>query len=177
LKQNIWIFRTLILVVSIFIITFSISCTAATQKPEATPGEKILENSQSSENQPGAEKETTTAEVQSSQNESNPTSNTENQNPNESKTTELPVGGLGPGGFGNEQVDGLHLTGTPIKVDINTYRLKVSGAVKKELSLTFDDVKKMPSERVYSDLVCPGFFTDSGYWTGVKIIDILTLPE
>ena len=175
MKQNIWIFRVLILVISIFIVTFSISCAAATQKPVATPGEKTVENSQSSENQSGAEKETATATVQSSQNESSPTGNTDNQNPNESKTTELPVGGLGPGGFGNKQVDGLHLTGTPIKVDIDTYRLKVSGAVKKELSLTFEDVKKMPSERVFSELVCPGFFTDSGYWTGVKIIDILNI--
>jgi len=175
LKQNVWIFRALILVFSIFIIAFSISCTAATLKQVATPGEKTVENSQSSENQPGTEKETTTVKVQSSQNESNPTGNTENQNLNESKTTELPVGGLGPGGSGTKQVDGLHLTGTPIKVDIDTYRLKVSGAVKKELSLTFDDVKKMPSERVFSELVCPGFFTDSGYWTGVKIIDILNI--
>lgn len=69
--------------------------------------------------------------------------------------------------------EGLHITGRVIKVDIKTYRLEVTGAVKKTLSLTFDEVKSLPSERIYSELECPGFFTDSGYWTGVKILDLL----
>jgi DMSO/TMAO reductase YedYZ molybdopterin-dependent catalytic subunit len=38
--------------------------------------------------------------------------------------------------------EGLHVTGTPIDVFIEDYRLKISGAVDKELSLTFDDIKK-----------------------------------
>jgi len=170
-----WIFRALILVFSIFIITFLISCAAAVQKPDITQGEKTVENSQSSTNQSGVEKETTADQVLGSQKENDLAGTTEKQNTIESETTEAQIGGLAPSGFGIEQVDGLHLTGTPIKVDIDTYRLKVSGGVKKELSLTFDDVKKMPSERVFSELVCPGFFTDSGYWTGVKIIDILNV--
>ena len=70
---------------------------------------------------------------------------------------------------------GLHITGTPIDVDINTYRLKISGSVDKELSLTFDDVKNMKSVREEIELICPGFFVDKGYWTGVKVIDLLSL--
>ena len=75
--------------------------------------------------------------------------------------------------------EGLHITGTPIDVDIKTYRLKISGAVDKELSLTFDDIKKIKSVREDIILVCPGLysatFVDKGYWTGVRVIDLLNL--
>jgi DMSO/TMAO reductase YedYZ molybdopterin-dependent catalytic subunit len=71
--------------------------------------------------------------------------------------------------------EGLHITGTPIDVDIKTYRLKISGTVEKELSLTFDDIKNMKSTREEITLVCPGFFVDNGYWTGVRVIDLLNL--
>jgi DMSO/TMAO reductase YedYZ molybdopterin-dependent catalytic subunit len=71
--------------------------------------------------------------------------------------------------------EGLHITGTPIEVDIKNYRLKITGAVEKELNLTFDEVKKLPSVREDIILECPGFFTDEGYWTGVKIMDLLNM--
>jgi DMSO/TMAO reductase YedYZ molybdopterin-dependent catalytic subunit len=71
--------------------------------------------------------------------------------------------------------EGLHITGTPIDVDINTYRLKIDGTVDKELSLTFDDIKNMKSVRGEIELICPGFFVDKGYWTGVSVIDLLNL--
>lgn len=71
--------------------------------------------------------------------------------------------------------EGLHITGTPIDVDIETYRLKISGAVDKELNLTFDDIKKMEFVREEIELVCPGFFVDKGYWTGVSVIDLIDL--
>jgi DMSO/TMAO reductase YedYZ molybdopterin-dependent catalytic subunit len=77
--------------------------------------------------------------------------------------------------------EGLHITGTPIDIDINTYYLKISGIVDKELSLTFDDIKKMESVREEIELICPGesfdenYFVDKGYWTGVKVIDLLNL--
>ncbi|GAI46183.1 unnamed protein product, partial [marine sediment metagenome] len=45
--------------------------------------------------------------------------------------------------------EGLHVTGHPIEVDINTYRLEVVGAVESPLSLTFDEIKKMDLERRY----------------------------
>jgi DMSO/TMAO reductase YedYZ molybdopterin-dependent catalytic subunit len=71
--------------------------------------------------------------------------------------------------------EGLHITGTSIEVDIKTYRLKITGAVEKPLSLTFDEVKKLPSIREDITLDCPGFFIDKGYWTGVKIADLLNM--
>jgi len=72
-----------------------------------------------------------------------------------------------------ELYEGLHVTGIPVEVDIESYRLKVYGEVEKELSFTFNEIKNMPYERIYAELNCPGFFTDEGYWTGVRIIDIL----
>ena len=79
----------------------------------------------------------------------------------------------GTGSF--DLYEGLHITGKPIEVDIKTYRLKISGAVDKELSLTFDDIKNMKSVREEIELICPGFFVDNGYWTGVGVIDLLNL--
>jgi len=71
--------------------------------------------------------------------------------------------------------EGLHITGTPIDVDINTYRLKIIGAVDKELSLTFDEIKNIESVREDIELICPGFFVDKGYWTGVPVIELLNM--
>ena len=74
-----------------------------------------------------------------------------------------------------DEYEGLHITGELIDVDIKIYRLEIAGAVDKTLSLTFDEVKSLPSVRIYSELDCPGFFTDKGYWTGVKILDLLDM--
>lgn len=71
--------------------------------------------------------------------------------------------------------EGLHITGTPIDVDINTYRLKISGAVDKEVSLSFNEIKNMESVREEIELVCPGFFVDKGYWTGIRVLDLLSM--
>jgi len=75
--------------------------------------------------------------------------------------------------FTTQESDGLHVTGTPIKIDISQYRFKVTGLVENELSLTFEEIKAMPSARVFAVLDCPGFFIDEGYWTGVEISYLL----
>jgi DMSO/TMAO reductase YedYZ molybdopterin-dependent catalytic subunit len=72
-------------------------------------------------------------------------------------------------------VDGLHVTGRPIDVDIASYRLKVVGLVEQELSLSFEEIKALPPAREYAELECPGFFTDKGTWTGVRVRDLLDL--
>jgi DMSO/TMAO reductase YedYZ molybdopterin-dependent catalytic subunit len=72
-------------------------------------------------------------------------------------------------------VDGLHVTGTPIEVDVDAYRLKVNGLVTKPLELRLSEVRALPQERLYLSLNCPGFFTDQGFWTGVRLEEILRL--
>jgi DMSO/TMAO reductase YedYZ molybdopterin-dependent catalytic subunit len=42
------------------------------------------------------------------------------------------------------------------KIDRRTWRLKVGGAVKKELELTYDALRKMPSRAVVATLECAG---------------------
>jgi len=72
-------------------------------------------------------------------------------------------------------VEGLHVTGTPLDIDIETYRLAVSGAVETPLSLSLEEITAMEAEREFVVLECPGFFTDEGNWTGVRIADLLDL--
>ena len=77
--------------------------------------------------------------------------------------------------FAYPEIDGLHVTGTPVKIDLETYRLKITGLVEEELEFTFDEIKNMQPTKIYSVLNCPGFFVDKGDWTGVKIIDLLNM--
>ncbi len=74
-----------------------------------------------------------------------------------------------------EEYEGLHITGTVVEVDIDSYRLQVTGAVKNPIELTFDEVKQLPPEREYLELDCPGFFVDEGYWTGARVSDLLDM--
>ena len=72
-------------------------------------------------------------------------------------------------------VDGLHVTGTPVDVDSESFRLRVGGAVERPLSLSLAQLRGMPAVRADITLVCPGFFTDRGVWTGVPVRDLLAL--
>ncbi len=71
--------------------------------------------------------------------------------------------------------DGLHVTGTPVEVNVDSYRLKVAGLVAKPLELRLSEIRALPRERLLMSLNCPGFFTDEGYWTGVRLGEILRL--
>jgi DMSO/TMAO reductase YedYZ molybdopterin-dependent catalytic subunit len=70
-------------------------------------------------------------------------------------------------------VEGLHVTGTPVEIDIDAYRLKVIGAVKTPLSLSYAEVQALPRVRSFVRLTCPGFFHDEGYWTGTPLKGLL----
>lgn len=69
--------------------------------------------------------------------------------------------------------EGLHITGTPLDIDIAAYRLEVKGKVKTPLSLSFREIKAMDGVTKSFDLVCPGFFVDQGAWTGVPVAELL----
>jgi DMSO/TMAO reductase YedYZ molybdopterin-dependent catalytic subunit len=62
---------------------------------------------------------------------------------------------------------------TDIAVDLKTYRLKVTGAVGHPLSLSYDQILKYPSLTEVVLLICPGFFSNNGRWTGVSIKTLL----
>ena len=62
---------------------------------------------------------------------------------------------------------------TDISVDLATYRLKVTGEVDRPLSLSYDEILKLPSVTENVLLICPGFFSNHGRWTGVHLKDLL----
>jgi len=86
-----------------------------------------------------------------------------------------------------------HLAGLPTKIDIDTFRLRVSGNVEKELSLSMNDLKtKFTSYSITALCQCAGnsrsFFDPrvpggqwkngamgNAKWTGVKLKDIVAM--
>jgi DMSO/TMAO reductase YedYZ molybdopterin-dependent catalytic subunit len=74
-----------------------------------------------------------------------------------------------------DETTGLHMTGTVQKIDLASYRLKVSGKVDHPLSLSLDELRCMPKVTAVAVLSCAGVFTDSATWSGVPIIDVLDL--
>ncbi len=61
----------------------------------------------------------------------------------------------------------------PQHVDTRTYRLIVTGLVKKPLSLTYNEVTSMPSYRKVTTLNCVEGWAVTYLWQGVKIKDLL----
>jgi hypothetical protein len=77
----------------------------------------------------------------------------------------------------NLDIDPLEKFGTmgptDVAVDGKTYRLKVTGAVHHPLSLSYDQILKFPSLTEPVLLICPGFFSNNGRWTGVSFKALL----
>lgn len=81
---------------------------------------------------------------------------------------------------GYTQVDpatGLHMTGTPQRIDLATYRLQVTGKVVRPLSLTYDDLRCLPRVEQSCLLICPGYFEDTATWAGASLGHVLELAE
>jgi len=77
----------------------------------------------------------------------------------------------------NLDIDPLNQFGTmgptDIAIDLKTYRLKVTGEVSRPLSLSYDQVLKYPSLTETVLLICPGFFSNNGRWTGVNLKSLI----
>lgn len=58
-------------------------------------------------------------------------------------------------------------------VNIQDWRLEISGNVKNPLKLTYDQLLEFPVFEKQVALVCPGFFTNNGLWKGVSMKDLL----
>jgi len=63
------------------------------------------------------------------------------------------------------------------QVNLNQWRLEVVGRVKKPLRLTYDQLLELPSFEKKVLLICPGFFTNHGRWTGISVTDLLEMAE
>lgn len=77
----------------------------------------------------------------------------------------------------NLEIDPLDSFGTmgptDVTVDIKTYRLKISGKVKQPRYLTYEEILQYPSITETVLLICPGFFTNNGRWSGVSFKTLL----
>jgi DMSO/TMAO reductase YedYZ molybdopterin-dependent catalytic subunit len=77
----------------------------------------------------------------------------------------------------NLDIDPLNQFGTmgqtDVAIDVKSYRLKVTGKVGRPLSLSYDQILTYPSVTEVVLLICPGFFSNNGRWTGVHLKDLL----
>ena len=60
-------------------------------------------------------------------------------------------------------------------MDLESYRLRVTGRVERLLELTYDELHCLPKVRRRAKLVCPGFFVDEATWAGAPIGEMLAL--
>jgi DMSO/TMAO reductase YedYZ molybdopterin-dependent catalytic subunit len=80
-----------------------------------------------------------------------------------------------PGYLEVDPATGLHVTAEPVVVDFASYRLEVKGKVAQELSLSYDELRRLPKVTATPVLDCPGYFTDIAAWSGVAIKTILDM--
>ena len=77
----------------------------------------------------------------------------------------------------NLEIDPLNQFGTmgptSVAIDVQTYRLTVTGKVTRPLSLSYDQILRYPSLTEVVLLICPAFFSINGRWTGVHLKDLL----
>jgi len=80
-----------------------------------------------------------------------------------------------PGYTELDETTGLHMTGDVQEIDLESYRLKISGKVNFPLSLTYDEIRCMPKITAEPTLICTGVFEDVAVWSGVPLNYILNL--
>jgi DMSO/TMAO reductase YedYZ molybdopterin-dependent catalytic subunit len=78
-----------------------------------------------------------------------------------------------PGYTELDPATGLHMTGTAQAIDLDSYRLVITGTVDHPLELTYDDLRCMRKVELRCTLICPGFFEDEATWAGVPLVDVL----
>ena len=59
------------------------------------------------------------------------------------------------------------------EVDLDKWRLQVTGRVKMPLQLTYSELKTLPEVRRNVLLICPGFFALNGDWKGISVAELL----
>ncbi len=85
-------------------------------------------------------------------------------------------------------LDASNLEVTPLKdfgtmgltdheVNLDTWRLEVTGDLKKPLNLDYSQLTGLPSIERSVLLICPGFFANHGTWKGISIKELLRRAE
>ena len=66
---------------------------------------------------------------------------------------------------------------TDYQVNLNQWRLEVTGKVQKPLQLTYAQILQLPAIERKALLICPGFFTNYGRWKGISVMKLLQMAE
>jgi len=82
-----------------------------------------------------------------------------------------------PGYTQLDPATGLHMTGEPVRIDIASYRLKVTGKVRHPLSLSYDELRMLPGIRSRATTICRGYFEDNAVWGGASLDELLRLAD
>ena len=61
--------------------------------------------------------------------------------------------------------------------NIDTWRLKITGKVKKPMALSYRQVLELPAIERKVLLICPGFFTNHGRWKGISVVELFKLAR
>lgn len=80
-----------------------------------------------------------------------------------------------PGYTELDTTTGLHITGAYQELDLESYRLKITGKVDYPMELTYDQLRCMPKVTIEPVLICPGYFEDVAEWSGVRLRYLLDL--
>jgi sulfoxide reductase catalytic subunit YedY len=64
---------------------------------------------------------------------------------------------------------------TEHSVNVQQWRLDISGKVKKPLQLTYSQLLDLPAIERKVLLICPGFFSNHGLWRGISIMELLNM--
>jgi sulfoxide reductase catalytic subunit YedY len=62
---------------------------------------------------------------------------------------------------------------TEYKVNLEQWRLEITGKVKNPLQLTYTQILELPAIERKILMICPGFFSNHGLWKGVSIWELL----
>jgi DMSO/TMAO reductase YedYZ molybdopterin-dependent catalytic subunit len=60
---------------------------------------------------------------------------------------------------------------TDHEVDLNRWRLEITGEVRKPLQITYSQLLARPAIERNVILICPGFFTNYGRWKGISVLN------
>jgi DMSO/TMAO reductase YedYZ molybdopterin-dependent catalytic subunit len=82
-----------------------------------------------------------------------------------------------PGYAQQEPETGLHVTGGAQHVDLASYRLQVSGLVRRPISLSYDDLRCLPKVAARVRLECPGYFVDWQTLAGPTLASVIALAD
>jgi DMSO/TMAO reductase YedYZ molybdopterin-dependent catalytic subunit len=66
---------------------------------------------------------------------------------------------------------------TDHSVNLKSWRLMVAGNVKRPLSLSYEEILRLPPMEKRVLIICPGFFANHGNWKGISLAVLLEMAQ